>query len=171
MLFVSVALAWTSFVTASWGDAYITSGSPDTLTGYGLWRRCGDNDLSADCSNLLGWNLEWYRAVQGFATVGFICVNVSTFLVILLIFVSKCHKGKAMTVWITALSTLSALCYIVAIIAFAVRFDSSFEVNGSDDASFQYGWALAICVVVLDVIASILSIVECRSIGAKILDL
>ena len=65
----------------------------------------------------------------------------------------------------------SALAYMLAVIIFAVRFDATFEVSGSDDASVQYGWGLAFCVLVLNVVAGALTIIEARSVGAKFLDL
>ncbi|GFO10212.1 hypothetical protein PoB_003671700 [Plakobranchus ocellatus] len=171
LLLIALCLAWISFVTTGWGDAYITDGSPDTLTGYGLWRRCGDTDFAPNCEKLTGWNLDWYRAVQAFAIIGFVCVNVSLLLIILLVFLPKCHQSKAITLWIVVLSFLSAFSYILAVIIFAVGFDSTFEVTGSDDASVQYGWGLALCVFVLDIVAGALFIVEARHIGAKAMDL
>ncbi|RUS87851.1 hypothetical protein EGW08_004384 [Elysia chlorotica] len=171
LLLISVGLAWISFVSAAWGDAYVTAASPGTVTGYGLWRRCGDTDLAPACTDLLGWNLDWYRAVQAFAIIGFVSVHISLLLVVLLVFVPKCTKSQAVTLWISVLSLLSALAYTFAVTIFAVGFDSTFEVAGSDATSVEYGWGLALCVLLLNIVVVVLTIIEARSIGAKIIDL
>ena len=60
---IAMLMAWISFVMPAWGFDQ----DPDDGNGYGLWRRCGQSDISPSCVDLTGWNLGelMCRAVSG----------------------------------------------------------------------------------------------------------
>ncbi|XP_059144002.1 uncharacterized protein LOC131931277 [Physella acuta] len=173
ILIINMALAWVSFVTASWGDGY---GDDATKTkkikkGYGLWKECSDDEIESGCVNLTGWNLQWYRAVQAFSIFGFMSVNFCFLSVLLLMFNPSCHKRKSLHLWVAVIGLWSAISYTVSIIVFGVGFDSSFTDSSLPNQYLEYGWALAIVVAVFQVFVGLIMIIESRSIDAKFMDL
>ncbi|XP_005105655.1 uncharacterized protein LOC101851819 [Aplysia californica] len=168
LLMVNTSMAWNSFVSATWGDGYTTG---PVFVGYGLWRRCGNSETAPNCVNLLGWNLQWYRTVQAFAIMAFVCVNVCYLLMILLVFLNRCKGSKAISLWICVLSFFSALCYLVAVTVFAASFDDDFTVTGASSTSLAFGWIMTIIVALVQVLVGVFMILEARRMGAKVMDL
>ncbi|KAL8606553.1 hypothetical protein ACOMHN_015593 [Nucella lapillus] len=156
--FIAMVTAWVSFVMPAWGFDQKENGN-----GYGLWRRCSQSKTTPGCIDLTGWNLAWYGTVQSFAVLGFLGVNITFILIVLQIFVNKCRGVREIAFWNFIWCIITAGCSVLAIVIFAIQFDSTFRANTNEKQKLGYSWFLAIVATVVHGVAvTILQFMEGR---------
>ncbi|RUS75593.1 hypothetical protein EGW08_016657 [Elysia chlorotica] len=161
ILLVAELLNWLCFTLNDWGLMDTQIENDGNKIGYGVWKLCGNQEPNPNCQDLDGWRLPWYGAFQAFCIFGFMGVNVAFVMTILMLFVPQCLSNREVGLFCAISCIVSVVCYIIAIIIFAARWDDTYD-QGFDRETFGAGFFLAIVVVVLSVIAAICAIIGVR---------
>ncbi|KAK7087868.1 uncharacterized protein [Littorina saxatilis] len=162
LLTASLYLGWYGYCTVSWGRVYSKAMS-DYFLGYGVWRIADNRTPLPELYATHGWLLSWYVAFQTFATLGFISVNLGYILILLLVYVAPCKGNADLGFWNGINCIFGSVCWLVAVVVFGVKFDDTFVTSSYDDPTLQYSFILAVVVVVVELVAGILLLVNGRS--------
>ncbi|XP_059143776.1 uncharacterized protein LOC131931090 [Physella acuta] len=164
LLLVAEIFNWLSMCMNDWALYDDSAANDKNKLGYGVWKRCGNQEPDPNCMDLDGWRLTWYGTFQGFAIIAFLAVNVAFFFIVLFMFVSSC-VGRQEIERISAISCFVAtVFYVVAIIIFGVKFDTTYDA-GYDREILMSGFYLAIAVAVLCLAAGVCAVIA--SIGKQ----
>ncbi|KAK0058865.1 hypothetical protein Bpfe_011830 [Biomphalaria pfeifferi] len=167
LLLVAELFNWLSMCMSDWGLYDTIIANDKNKAGFGVWRKCGNQEPDSNCEEIDGWRLPWYGAFQAFAIIAFLATNLSLCLMILLMYIPQCSRNKDIVVCCTASCFVTAVFYLVAIIIFGVRFDSTFD-DGFDQQILQTGFYFAIVVVVLSLVSGVslaVSLAKGRQVG------
>ncbi|KAK6182770.1 hypothetical protein SNE40_010380 [Patella caerulea] len=66
LLLVANFCNWIAFCTTEWGKRYINNNNDDIYAGYGIWRICGNQEVTSGCSRTDGWALSECVSYLGF---------------------------------------------------------------------------------------------------------
>lgn len=162
-LLAAALFVWIAYTCTGWGG-YARKTEPYKRSGrhVGLWRSCSDDKDSPSCSDLDGWGLEWFSAVQAFVTFGFLGINLGLFLVILYIFTLSCLRDVELGRATAIVCCVSAGLYMIGVIIFAVRYKRDYIEQEQRDYTYGYCFFLSILAILLDGSSGVFMFLESR---------
>ncbi|OWF52974.1 uncharacterized protein LOC110447021 [Mizuhopecten yessoensis] len=153
MLAVALLFVYIAFATTGWGEN-------DTGKHWGLWRICGNNVYSPGCTQVDGWAVDWYAAVQALAIFGFVGINVAFLLVCLLLFTSQCGGNKEVSMGAAIVCIVTGALLLIGCIVFGAEFDDLFIDKNLVKHKLSYSFGLAIVASLLEIVSGVLLLLE-----------
>ncbi|KAL8566210.1 hypothetical protein ACOMHN_063100 [Nucella lapillus] len=170
-LLIASVVGWISYCTANWARLEKELNKVKYYDGYGVWVVATNWGWNFDPTNEKGshaplphvkptdgWLLEWYGGFQACATVGFVCLNVGFFLIVLFVFVGPCKSNADMAFWNAINNIVGSIFWLIAVLIFGTQKPSKSELN--------YSFGLAIVTLVLQLAAGIVLLLTRRGGGA-----
>ncbi|CAG2250925.1 unnamed protein product [Mytilus edulis] len=162
LCFLAVALVFAciSFTTTGWGSA--TNIATSSAQFYGLWRICSDTGQITACQQLDGTSTDWYAATQAMVTFGFSGILISFFLLILFLFINSCKTNGQIGLAAGIVSIVTGILYLIGCIVFGTQWDKYYKDTPVTDYALEYGFALSIVALVLEITAGVFLIIETK---------
>uniref|UniRef100_K1QC86 Uncharacterized protein n=1 Tax=Magallana gigas TaxID=29159 RepID=K1QC86_MAGGI len=154
-----------AFTCTGWGESNENFGGGYQIH-WGLWRRCTEYEFSnAPCSPLDGWANDWWAFAQAASCFGFFGILVSFFLVILYLFVDSCKGNGEVATGAAILCLVTGVIQLIGCIVFGVEFDDVYYDRGTSEFWLSYAFGMAIVAALLEIVAGVLLILECKKGG------
>nr|XP_022330142.1 uncharacterized protein LOC111128677 [Crassostrea virginica] len=169
LLFIASFCIVIAFTCTGWAESNENFGGGSQIH-WGLWRRCTEDEVNtAPCSPLDGWANDWWAFTQAASCFGFFGILVSFFLVILYLFVGSCKGNGEVATGAAILCLLTGVIQLVGCIVFGVEFDDVYYDRGTGASYWEfwlsYAFGLAIVAALLEIVAGVLLILECKKGG------
>lgn len=158
-----------AFTCTGWGESNENAGGGFQMH-WGLWRRCTEEETSTSpCSPLDGWANDWWAFAQAASCFGFFGILVSFFLVILYLFVDSCKGNGEVATGAAILCLVTGVIQLIGCIVFGVEFDDVYYDRTVGGAKWEfwlsYAFGMAIVAALLEIVAGVLLILECKKGG------